>query len=77
MGRLKEGPGRWQGVNPQDVSTKQIWRNTLDLHLALAPSTQIFHTSQLLLQPLEGLQLPRAGGSELLLEAQKPGFGDW
>lgn len=59
-----EGPGRWQGVNPWDVSPKQIWRSTLDLHLAIVPPTQIFHNSQL------PLQLPRSGGSELLLEAR-------
>lgn len=61
-------------MTPRDVRSKRIWR--LTLHRALAPPTQIFHTSQLLLQPLERLQLPRSGGSELLPEAQKPGFGD-
>lgn len=29
MGRLKEGPGRWQGVDPVDVSTKETWRRGL------------------------------------------------
>lgn len=27
MGRLKDGSRRWQGVNPQDVSTKDMWRS--------------------------------------------------
>lgn len=71
-----EGPGRWQGVNPWDISPKQIWRSTLDLHLAIALPTRIFHNSQLPLQPLEGLQLPRSGGSELLLEARNQDFRD-
>lgn len=40
-----EGPGRWQGVNPWDVSPKQIWRSTLDLHLAIAPPQPRFSTT--------------------------------
>lgn len=64
-------------MNPQDDSTRDL-KEGLDLSMAiLALGIQIFHTSRLVLQPLEGLQLPPSGGAKVLLGAQEPVFGDW
>lgn len=76
MGGLEEGPGRGQGVDPQDNSTAGIWRRDLTSIMVLAHPTQIFHHLTTI-APFEGLQLPGSGDSNALLEAQKPGYGDW
>lgn len=79
MGRLKEGQGDGREWTLWMSAPKRPGGEDLLSILVPAPPPPIFHPSQLLLQPLEDLHLPvRFGGrgSNVLLEAQKPRFGN-